>query len=511
MKILEEKGYSYEKHLSTGGEGEVHLVKSVGKLFIAKIIPQIDRDAYELLENIGNMNISHIPKIHEIFNYEDKTIIVRDYVEGNTLCDEIRKNGSLSFGRAKEILFKICDTIKALHGAKPDPIIHRDLKPDNIIVMPNGDVMLIDFGIARHYKAGSAHDTVLAGTRGYTAPEVMAGMQSNERSDIYSLGMLFYEMLTGKNMLEPPYQIRPVAEAGGFLPSWLDAVIERATDIRQVNRYKSVADFVRDIENPDRLARKKKAKLAASIAALAALMIIATGVLYATYQAQKFSYDMLLDLEFDNAQDQQWVSGYEDPEGRFAFFNGQLHVMHEGCKIDFPVRNGMLAHFKVEGNNCVAVGIGPYRMNVSGGFECFYYDEQTGTDYTTWNSMLYGLPVKSNGNFIDIVIYTTLENDAVYAFAIDEKTGNIGYTSYKIPGYLDHDILDMVIYNFNDNENLDGNIIAESIKVAEGSLKGYLKNNFTAYKKNKKRVDEFLQKDISALPDMVFLPSDEWQ
>ena len=88
------------------------------------------------------------------------------------------------------------------HNLEPNPIIHRDLKPDNILISEEDDVFLIDFGISRYYKEEVTRDTVLAGTKGYTAPEVLAGMQSDNRSDIYSIGLIFYEMLTGKNLLE---------------------------------------------------------------------------------------------------------------------------------------------------------------------------------------------------------------------------------------------------------------------------------------------------------------------
>ena len=228
MKIFEEKGYTYQKHVSTGGEGEVHLIKSENKDYIAKIFPKLNDNAIGLLHDIQQMNVPNIPKVYEIFNYEDKTIIIRDYIEGNTLYDEIKKNEYLSFKRSKIIISKICKTLKVLHDAKPNPIIYRDLKPENIIITPNGDVFLIDFGIARYHKREATRDTVVAGTKGYTAPEVMGGMQSDVRSDVYSVGMLFYEMLTGKNILDPPYQIRPVQESNEYLPDWLDKIIKKS-------------------------------------------------------------------------------------------------------------------------------------------------------------------------------------------------------------------------------------------------------------------------------------------
>jgi serine/threonine protein kinase len=510
LNIFEQKGYEYSKHLCTGGEGEVHLIKRVDKLFVAKIIPRIDEEAIKIFRNISSMNIPNVPNIHEVFNHEDKTIIIRDYIEGNTLYEEIKKNGSLSFIRAKEIVLKICDTIKSFHNARPYPIIYRDLKPENIIIMPDGDVRLIDFGIARSFKVEALRDTVLAGTRGYTAPEIMAGMQSDERSDIYSIGMLFYEMLTGKNILMPPYQIRPVAEAGVFAPDWVDGVISKATDIQQVKRYKNIDEFIDSIKNPKYKPNKRYAKLITILAA-AALIAGFTAVWHFGFRGQEDKYEVLLDLTFDDDADKAWVMGYNDPEGRFAFFNGQLHLLREGCNIDFPVRAGQICHFKVKGNDCVCVGIGPFRVNMNSGFECIYFNEKEGVDYTTWNLALYGQPVKSNGHFIDIILYTEPGNEAVYALTIDEYEKSIGYTSYKIPDYMRYDIYDLAIYNFNSNESLEGAMIIESIKVSEGSLKGYLDDNFTSYDKNKERMDEFLDKELDLIPEMVLKASHEWQ
>lgn len=100
MKILDEKGYQYQKHLSTGGEGEVHLIKAGNKVYVAKILPKLEEGSIELLNDIQLLNVPNIPQIREIFSYQDKTIVIRDFIEGNTLYDEIKKNEFLAFKRA---------------------------------------------------------------------------------------------------------------------------------------------------------------------------------------------------------------------------------------------------------------------------------------------------------------------------------------------------------------------------------------------------------------------------
>ena len=91
MKIFDKKGYTYQKHLSTGGEGEVHLIKSEDKQFIAKISPTLSKTTLDIMNTIQELKIPGIPKIYEIFNHENKSIIIRDYIDGVTLYDEIKK------------------------------------------------------------------------------------------------------------------------------------------------------------------------------------------------------------------------------------------------------------------------------------------------------------------------------------------------------------------------------------------------------------------------------------
>ena len=502
MKIFEEKGYQYQKHLYTGGEGEVYLVKSVDQMFIAKIFPTLDERSFRLLEDISRMKIPNIPKIYEIFNDEDKTIVIREYIEGNTLYDEIKKNGCFTFKRSKEIIGKICDTLRAFHSVKPNPIIYRDLKPENVIVMPDGDIRLIDFGIARYYKQEATRDTILAGTRGYTAPEVMAGLQSDERSDVYSAGLLFYEMLTGKNILEPPYQIRPVAEANDHLPPWIDAVIAKATDFNQVNRYRHIAEFAEAFENPVRVKPKKKRRWGRMAAVIAGLAVVLGGAAYYFFfmDMRSESYETLLALDFDKAEDMAWVMGYDDPGDRLSMENGELSILYEGCNIDYLPKPGMIVHYRIRLPQFGAVGVAAYRMNATITYDCVYYNEQEQCDYSTGDLNFDGFPFKNTGQWIDTLFYVTPHNDAVYVIAADEETGRICYTAYQVSGTIKDIPMYMAVNHFSE----EGRVVVDSVYVAEGSLQAYLKDHLKSYANHKARVDEFLNQPSSALPEMVF-------
>lgn len=500
MKIFEEKGYVYQQHLSTGGEGEIHLIKNVDRLFVAKVFPKLDDNSFKLLNNLNHLNIPNIPKIYELFNYNDNTIVIRDYIEGKTLYDELKDNGPFEYIKAKSVIMKICETLLSLHNTKPNPIIYRDLKPENIIITPTNEITLIDFGIARYHKKESTRDTILAGTKGYTAPEVLAGMQSDNRSDIYSVGLLFYEMLTGKTLLEPPYQVRPVKESSKDLENWLDIVIEKATDFNQTNRFSSISDFVYDLEHPHRLNRKKMIK---SFALIASVLIIATVISfsYLWFSTPQIDgeYEVVLDLEFEEEIDKAYVFGVEELNSEFYFSDGKLFVEKEVCSIDFPIESGMITHFKVKGSDLASVIVGPYIVNTSSRMDCVYIDEENGVDLAAWGLNLKGPTIRGDKQFIDILVYTPLESNAVYVIIIDDNIDAIAHTAYRVPQQL-NDLLFIDVSNFEYNNN--GFMIVDSIKVIDGSLLDYLDDNFSTYTKHKDLIDDLLIRDINTLPDI---------
>lgn len=371
----------------------------------------------------------------------------------------------------------------------------------------------------------STRDTVIAGTKGYTAPEVMAGMQSDMRSDVYSAGLLFYEMLTGKNLLELPFQIRPVKESNEYLPEWLDSVIEKATDLNQTNRYKTIEEFINAIENP--IIKKKEKRIFKNnirknlISTLALILVIVSALLIinAIPNKEGFTevmnsslpeeglyekYNILIDLEFDDEKDKKWITSHEESD-RIGFFNEQLHVLKEGCNIDYIAKPGMIIHYKVKQPEYGAVGVSGYRINSEVSFEGIYHNDEENKDYNT--NMIYfdGFPFKNYGQFVDAIIYVTEDNSAVYAIAIDEEANKICYTSYKVPEELKNIPMYLEIYNFT---NGDDSVIVERVRVANGSLRKYLEDNFESYTEHREMVDDFLEKDAASLNEMPFKPVD---
>jgi serine/threonine protein kinase len=152
-----------------------------------------------------------LPVIHDQFTEDGQWYLVMDFIQGRTLESYLAKapKGRLPVREAFNIALQLCNVLDYLHSQQP-PIIFRDLKPSNIMLTPEGQVYLIDFGIARHFKPGQSKDTVAFGTTGYAAPEQYGKAQTTPRSDVYSLGAVMHHMLTGDDPANTPFKFAPL-------------------------------------------------------------------------------------------------------------------------------------------------------------------------------------------------------------------------------------------------------------------------------------------------------------
>ena len=139
------------------------------------------------------------------------------------------------------------DVLAYLHSQNP-PVIFRDLKPGNIMITPQGQVKLIDFGIARLFKPGKTGDTQQMGTRGYAPPEQYGqGQQTDARSDIYSLGVMLHEALTRHDPASTPFRLPPVRQLNPAVSAELEQIIARATQPNMQQRYQSAAEVAASV------------------------------------------------------------------------------------------------------------------------------------------------------------------------------------------------------------------------------------------------------------------------
>ncbi|UWP10995.1 serine/threonine protein kinase [Collinsella stercoris] len=151
-----------------------------------------------------------IPRIVDLVDEHGTLYVIMDYVEGRALSSVLAADGPQSEDDVVGWGLQLCDALEYLHRRTP-PVIYRDMKPSNVMLKPNGLVQIIDFGIAREYRAdgqsvtAAVGDTVQLGTRGYAPPEQYGGSgQTDARADVYALGATLYTMLTGKNRRNLP-------------------------------------------------------------------------------------------------------------------------------------------------------------------------------------------------------------------------------------------------------------------------------------------------------------------
>ena len=221
-----------------------------------------------------------LPRIVDIIDVHDTVYIVMDYIEGESLNKVLAEYGAQPQEAVIEWAKQLCDVLDYLHTQNP-PIIYRDMKPANIMLKPDGTIRLIDFGIAREYKEGKEGDTEAIGTRGYAAPEQFGGHgQTDARTDIYSLGVTLYHLVTGKNPAEPPYEIYPIRHWNPSLSSGLEWLISKCTQLNPNDRYQSCAEVAYVLDNLEKfeVTYKKKQKSRVNLFIVTAVLALVFAV-----------------------------------------------------------------------------------------------------------------------------------------------------------------------------------------------------------------------------------------
>ena len=246
--------YEIIKEIGRGGMGIVYLAKSlsVGNLWAVKKVPKKDRESFDFLAEpniLKKLNHPALPRIVDIFEDEEAIYIVEDYIEGEALDKQLQKRKSFDEATVIEWCKQLCKVLMYLHNQKPNPIIYRDMKPSNIIANSDNVVKLIDFGIAREYKTDSGSDTSYVGTRGYAAPEQYGISQTDARTDIYSLGVTMYHLLTGKSPNEPPYEFLPLRELNQEFSEGIEYIVNKCIQNNPELRYQTVEDLIYDLDN----------------------------------------------------------------------------------------------------------------------------------------------------------------------------------------------------------------------------------------------------------------------
>ena len=232
---------------------------------------------------LKSLSHKYLPSIIDVIDDDATFLIVMDYIQGKSLNELLKESMDLdglpiavddvvSWGK------QLCDVLYYLHTRR-NPIIYRDMKPANVMLKPDGEISLIDFGTARIFKTGNSEDTTCLGTPGYAAPEQYGGNgQTTPQTDIYCLGATFHHLTTGRNPASTPFNFPRITQCRPTLLEetprdqrdallGLEMIIEKCTEYESQNRYQSCAELKYDLEHLEEIGlpyrRQLKRKLIA--------------------------------------------------------------------------------------------------------------------------------------------------------------------------------------------------------------------------------------------------------
>jgi serine/threonine protein kinase len=271
-RVLGER-YELGDRLGTGGMGRVFRGSDrvLGRTVAVKILaPHLAEDASAVsrfqreARSAAGLNHPSIVSVYDSGSENGWHYLVMEHVDGRTLAQIVREEGPLLPHRAAEIAAELARALSEAHAAG---IVHRDVKPGNVMVTPEGQAKVVDFGIAAAVSSDRVAETAaVLGTVSYLAPEQVRGRRADPRSDLYALGVVLYEMLTGrppfvadaplavayKHLEEDP---APPSEVNPEVPPALEAVVLRALAKDPGDRYPSaeavLADLERYLDDPE--------------------------------------------------------------------------------------------------------------------------------------------------------------------------------------------------------------------------------------------------------------------
>jgi len=269
--------YQILEKLGEGGMGVVYkardnnLDRNVALKFLPPGSTPKEKDKLRFRQEAraaAQLNHPNICGIHAINEYEGQLFIEMEYVEGKTLRQVMEEAGSLSLKKVRKYALGIAEALSAAHREK---IIHRDIKPENIMVDKNGGIKVMDFGLAKlkgvpHYtKSGSTVGTVT-----YMSPEQMQSKEIDARSDIFSFGVVLYEMLSGIHPFQAEYEQalmfkilnedpEPLSTIRDDIPADLEHIVVRCLNKDRENRYGSANDIRLELQGKEKEPLQKKA------------------------------------------------------------------------------------------------------------------------------------------------------------------------------------------------------------------------------------------------------------
>ena len=273
------RGYRVLRKVATGGMGAVYVGEqlSLGRRVAIKVLYKnlhedptcIERFRREALA-VAQIVHPNIVQVFDVFEEGDRHFMIMEYVKGESLLATLRRRKKLDVPFALRLLVQCASALDAAHKKG---IIHRDIKPGNLLIATSGQVKVADFGIVKMVAddANLTQTGYILGTPYYLSPEQAMDGETDRRSDIYSLGATFYEMITGKrpfagrsaaetirrhieNELIPPSELNP------DIPPWVDDIVARMMEKRSEDRYSSCRELIQEVKRQFEASRARPAR-----------------------------------------------------------------------------------------------------------------------------------------------------------------------------------------------------------------------------------------------------------
>lgn len=330
-QVIDDK-YEILKLIGEGGMSKVYLAmdKRLNKSWAVKEIEKKAKDrnneivvqsAIAEANMIKQLDNPAIVRIVDIIDNGNVIYIIEDFVEGETLEALLEADGAQPEELVVEWGKQLCEAFDYLHTRTP-PIIYRDMKPANVMLTPEGKLRVIDFGIAREYKEHNLKDTTSLGTRGYAPPEQFGG-KTDARSDIYSLGVTLFQLVTGRDPCLASTELKPVRQIDPKLSEGIETIIQKCVQHDPANRYQSCVELLYDLEHIGEIGagyrkqQKKKLKtfLTFAIATVLCLIVGITGTVMRG-RTNRLDYE----------QNIQWARNASSSQERIGFYATAIDI-----------------------------------------------------------------------------------------------------------------------------------------------------------------------------------------
>ncbi|HVH58427.1 MAG TPA: protein kinase [Vicinamibacterales bacterium] len=256
--------YQLVEKLGQGGMGVVYrafdplLQRVVAVKLIANLEAgeEIRERFFREARAAGQLSHKNIITIHDLGDHEGQPFLAMEYLEGQDLQHRMAAHIPMSLSRKLDLAIEVCEAVEYAHD---HGVIHRDIKPANIFITTAGTAKILDFGLARLITSELTNSNMMMGTLNYMAPEQVRGERADHRSDIFSTGVVLYEVFGGRRAFEGDsfgatlYKIleevpTPLRELDATLPPEIDAIVERSLVKSREERYSHMTDMLRDLQ-----------------------------------------------------------------------------------------------------------------------------------------------------------------------------------------------------------------------------------------------------------------------